>query len=293
MLVPFIFGTIIGSFLNVVIYRSENGEKLTGRSHCPNCHKKLSWWELIPVLSFFILRGKCSKCKAKISWQYPIIELLTGLSFALIYWRFIKFPFFQATVFGNFGWPTILAGLLLVIWFFYISVLIVISVFDLRTYYILDNVLIIGTIAAFISQSVYYFLGYKNLLLFFPKTGLNFLGEANYFFGLNNLAFNYLLGALIYFAILGILAYGSRGKAMGLGDPKLGIFLGLILGWPAALVALIISFLIGGITGLVLILLGKKKMKSQLPFGPFLALGAFIVIILGDIILKGYFKLFI
>ena len=78
----FIFGAIIGSFLNVIILRTkESKNPFLGRSHCPKCNKKLSFWELIPILSFIFLRGRCIKCKSKISWQYPLLELVTAILF--------------------------------------------------------------------------------------------------------------------------------------------------------------------------------------------------------------------
>ena len=90
----FIFGTIIGSFLNVVIDRADMKESpVKGHSFCPYCHKILTWWELIPVFSFFLLRGKCSSCKYNLSWQYPLVEAGTGLSFVFLFWRFLRFPF--------------------------------------------------------------------------------------------------------------------------------------------------------------------------------------------------------
>lgn len=288
----FLLGAIVGSFLNVVILRSEKGEKITGRSYCPHCHKKLSWWELIPILSFFILRGRCLKCKAKISWQYPLVEFFTGLVFVLIFWRFSQFNFFLSALLGPALISNFLAGFLLFLWLFYSAVLIVIFVYDLRQYLILDNVLTLGLIGALVFQVFYGFLAAFNLLKFYPPSGLNFLGPGFYLFFKVPAYLSPFLGALFYFLVLGLLAYGTKGRAMGYGDPKLGLFLGLILGWPASVVALALSFLLGGLVGGLLISLKKKGLKSYLPFGPFLVLGCFLTIFFGDIILKGYLSLF-
>ncbi len=81
----FILGLCAGSFLNCVIYRLEKGKKMTARSYCPKCKKQLKWRDLVPVLSFLILKGKCRSCKKPISWQYPAVELATGLIFLLIF----------------------------------------------------------------------------------------------------------------------------------------------------------------------------------------------------------------
>src|SRR3989339_1660823 len=82
----FLFGAVVGSFLNVVILRLNTGQSIvSGRSKCFNCAKKLKWRELLPIISFVFLRGKCSACKAKISWQYPLVETITGIIFVLLF----------------------------------------------------------------------------------------------------------------------------------------------------------------------------------------------------------------
>src|SRR3990172_11980304 len=118
----FILGTIVGSFLNVVILRYNTGVSFfSGRSFCPSCGKKLSWYELVPVVSFFVLRRKCAGCGSKISWQYPLVELATGLLFlstlyALRSTLFFDIYYLLSTIYY------------LLVW----SILIVISVYDLR-----------------------------------------------------------------------------------------------------------------------------------------------------------------
>jgi len=292
ILLIFIFGCTIGSFLNVIILRSGKGEKITGRSYCPHCHKKLKWWELIPIISFFILRGRCSKCRAKISWQYPLVEFFTGLCFVLIFWRFVQFPFYLVSLFGPWSWSKIVALLILFIWFYFISVLIVLAVYDLRNYEILINLLIPALIIALIYQTGLYFISQRSQVLFLNNYNFNFLAEGRYFFGNFLFPFNLILGLAIYSIVLGLLSWLSKGKAMGYGDPILGLFLGALLNWPAALMALVLSFLLGGFWGAFLVVLKRKKLKSYLPFGPFLVLGALLIIFFGDIILSGYFKLF-
>jgi leader peptidase (prepilin peptidase)/N-methyltransferase len=88
ILIFFAFGTIIGSFLNVVIYRTNTGKSLLGRSACMSCKKRLAWYELVPIFSFIFLNGRCGHCKTRISYQYVLVEFLTGLVFALIYLKF-------------------------------------------------------------------------------------------------------------------------------------------------------------------------------------------------------------
>ena len=86
----FIFGLIIGSFLNVVVYRLRVAEDILGRSYCPNCKTKIAWYDNIPLISFVILKFQCRRCKKKISWQYPLVEALTGICFVLIGWKFFN-----------------------------------------------------------------------------------------------------------------------------------------------------------------------------------------------------------
>ena len=141
----FIFGLLVGSFLNVVIWRLEHRKKgiLGGRSECPKCHKILKWYELIPLVSFFIQGRKCRKCHKPISWQYPLVELFTGLIFGAIFWQF------------GLTWPSIVLYPL-------VSVLMVLFVFDLQTLTIPDIVAYIGIIlamiyAGFSHQTVFYY----------------------------------------------------------------------------------------------------------------------------------------
>ena len=127
----FAFGTIIGSFLNVVILRYNTGEPIVnGKSACFSCAKKLSWYELIPIFSFAALRGKCGKCKSKISWQYPLVEFFTGLLFLAVYLKLNGFYFLNSNNLFSLGNSVSKYS-----YFYYLavfSILIVITVYDLR-----------------------------------------------------------------------------------------------------------------------------------------------------------------
>ncbi|MDO8669062.1 MAG: prepilin peptidase [Candidatus Buchananbacteria bacterium] len=232
----FIFGLAAGSFLNCVVYRLERGESfLGGRSYCPHCRHKLGFFDLIPVLSFFWLRGLCRYCKEKISIQYPLIEIATGLLFLLI--------------FTIFNWQDS-------IFYFLISIfLVIIFVYDLKHYIIPDKVIYPAIAIA----------GIFNLL----KS--DFLLSA--------------FGAAGFFLAIVLV---SRGKWMGVGDIKLAFLMGLVLGWPNILAALFLAFLIGAIIGLGLIIWGKKTIKSEVPFGPFLVLGTFIALFWGRELINWY-----
>ncbi len=246
--IVFIFGTIIGSFLNVVIYRYNTGVTLGGRSKCFSCAKTLSWYELVPIFSFILQRGKCSDCKSKISIQYPAIELLTGILFVAI--------LATSNVLQNIQIISSILEIIPVIYFLLIaSLLIVITVYDLH-HMIIPN----GLVYAFI------------LLAFFAlfiDTSLNFV--------LPN-TLDLLAGPILAtpFALLWLL---SHGKWMGFGDAKLALGIGWALGLYAGISAIIFAFWTGAIVGVFLLILKSRAftMKSEIAFGPFLIFGMAIV----------------
>jgi len=230
----FFIGLAVGSFLNVVICRLETKESfIKNRSHCPYCKIVLKWYELIPVFSFLFQKAKCRYCKKTISWQYPLVELSTGIVFLLFFNQFLSSDLINL--------------------FYYLTIscfLIVIFVFDLKHYLILNKVLYPAIIISFIFIVGNNFINQLNLSLPSPQSGLVALLIASGFF--------------LFLVLI------SKNQWMGWGDVKLAILMGLVLGWPDILLALFLSFLSGAIVGIGLILFGKKGLKSQIPFGPFL-----------------------
>ena len=269
----FIFGLIVGSFLNCVIYRLQTDEKVGGlsRSHCVKCGHILRWYDLIPVLSFLILRGKCRYCGKSISIQYPLVEIATGTLFLLIF-------NFQFSIFNQFPIPNFqnLAEL------FYLWIiacfLIVIFVYDLKHYIILDKVIYPAIIIAF-----FYKIG-----IFAQDSGILRFAQDDQMLNIWSI-FNPVLAAFLAAGFFAVIVFGSRGKWMGAGDIKLGFLMGLILGYPQILTGLFLSFLFGAIIGTGLIILKKKTLKSEVPFGPFLVTGTFIAMFWGQQILNWYF----
>lgn len=147
ILLIFVFGLVVGSFINCVLYRLyKNQSFIGGRSYCPNCKRQLGFWDLIPVFSFLFLRGKCRYCRQKISWQYPFIELITALIFCLVYWA------------------TGLNFLLLARNLFFSAVLIIIFVFDLKYQLISDRIIIPAVIIAFLFN-LFLKISWLNLVL--------------------------------------------------------------------------------------------------------------------------------
>lgn len=260
-LIIFILGLIVGSFLNVVIYRLENGEKIVNdRSRCLSCKHTLAWYDLVPVLSFIFLKGKCRYCNNKISWQYPLVEIGTGVLFILMLNLFNTPP--TPSLEGNYFQCPILH---LAFWFYIISSLIVIFVYDLKHYIIPDKVIYPAIIAAL---------------------GFNLFSNFHNSLFLNNIFAAFIAG-LFFYAIVIV----TKGKGMGGGDIKLAFLMGLILGWPVIIFSVFLAFISGSIVGIYLILTGKKKMKSMVPFGPFLIFGTFAGLFWGKEIVKWYFNL--
>ncbi|MFA6255504.1 MAG: prepilin peptidase [Patescibacteria group bacterium] len=238
------FGLVIGSFLNVVICRLGHKKSfIAGRSACPKCHKKIVWYDNIPLLSYLILQGRCRQCGKSISWQYPSVELATAIIFLCLFLNFgLSAQFFVALIFSSF--------------------LLVIFVYDLKHYLILDQVIIPAAVIAFL---------------------------ANIFLGFS--IWSLIIAALVGAGFFALQFIVSSGQWVGDGDIRLGALMGLMLGWPLLLVALFLAYLIGAIFGLILIALNKKKMSSQIPFGPFLSGATFLTFIYGQDLLNWYFHL--
>src|SRR3989344_2843176 len=251
--IVFVFGLVVGSFLNSVIYRLEQGESaLKGRSYCPHCKHSLSWYDLIPLLSFVLLKGKCRYCKAPISWQYPLVELATGILFVATW---------PDQVIHNLAGPS-----LIYLWVV-ASLLIVIFVYDLKYYLIPDKGL------------------YTALALVLAWRALESWNAGAFDFSL-------ALGAVPALFFLA-LVLASKETWMGMGDAKLVLFMGLFLGWPNILVALFFAFLAGAAVGVSLMLLKKKHLGSKVPFGPFLIAGTFLALLAGDFFVDWYLSLLV
>jgi len=289
--ITFIFGTIIGSFINVLVDRTDTKESpFKGRSSCPYCHKTLAWWEMVPVINYFYLKGKCSSCHHKLSLQYPLVEFFTGLLFSLAYWRFFHFPLINLHLFTVFNLENILILINLFFWFYWLFVFLVISLYDLKKYLILSGVLIPAIVISFFWRTFLGIIFSIKHFSFLPQINL-LLGSQSYVFGNYSYFPSLILGIIFAGGLISLLVYTTKEKAMGWGDAILAVFIGIILGWPGAIIALIIAFLSGGFSSLILMFLKKKTLKSYLPFAPFLSLGAVTVMLFGDIIIKGYLSL--
>lgn len=250
----FFFGACIGSFLNVVIIRlhQKKGGILSGRSECPSCKKVLGFFDLIPLVSFLFLRGKCRNCQNTISWNYFLIEALTGTLFALSSYMLWPEHFVYIESFA----------LMVSVYWFYIAVLVAITFYDLYYTIIPDAISLPAIVIAF-------------ALTVFPFTPT--ISDA-------------LFGALIPFTFFALQIVISKGKWIGGGDLRLGLLMGAMLGVSQVLVALFLAYFIGSIVGIALILTKKKTAQSKIPFGPFLSAGTFIALFWGQYILDWYWQ---
>lgn len=262
----FLLGAIIGSFLNCIIYRLEIDESFTkGRSYCPKCKHVLGFFDLLPIFSFLALEGKCRYCKQKISPQYPIIEFLTGMIFILN--------------FLNFSNNTVLLIFSCVISAF----LEVIFIYDLKYCLVPLDFIYWGTGITFIFHIINFYFIFKG----------NSPVNIGIIYGFWLYVRPYLLGALLPFLFFFILHFISQGRWMGLGDSKIGFLIGLILGYPYVLISLLLAIFLGAIIGLILIFLRKKGLKSEMPFGPFLIFGFYLMFFFGGIFFEIYRNLFL
>jgi len=251
----FIFGTIVGSFLNVLILRYNTGiSAIKGRSFCFSCGKKLGPLELIPILSFILQKGKCAGCQSKISWQYPVVEGLTGLLFVGV---IIKYFGLSGLVFNPESVFICLATM---------AVLIAITVYDIKHKIIPDGLVITFSILALLKILTDYF--------FLSVTPEELKVHMIWF----------LVAGPVLALPLFIIWLVSRGQWMGLGDPKLVLGVGWFLGPVLGLSAVILAFWTGALYGIILLILSKFNWhglkidrKSEVPFAPFIILGFILV----------------
>jgi len=262
----FIFGLATGSFLNVLIDRLPKEQSIMGRSHCDFCKHKLNGVDLFPVLSFIFLGGKCRYCRRKISWQYPLIEILTGISYVLIF----NFQFKILNQFSIFNFEFLIQLVRFVSYLGLVSSLIVIFFADVKYQIIPD------------SMQVIFFIFSLFIHIFSLK----------YFWNLEFGIWNFLISGVVVMLPILILYWLTKGRGMGFGDVKLAFVIGFSLGLKAGLLTLYGGFILGAIIGLILIIFKLKRLKSKIAFGPFLILGMIIILIwqkpIYDLIYKIY-----
>ncbi|THG30429.1 prepilin peptidase [Glaciibacter flavus] len=251
-----VLGLVIGSFLNVVVWRVPRGESIAHPpSACPKCHTPIAARDNIPVVSWLLLRGKCRTCGEPISARYPLVEAGTALAFVLVA---------LGAAFNVYAWAVVPAFLYLA------AISIALALIDLDTHTLPNAIVLPSYIVMAVLLTLAALLTGDWGALLQATIG----GVALFLF--------YLLLAFIYPA------------GMGLGDVKLAGVLGLALGWmgwPALIVGAFAAFLLGGVFAIGLLIARKAGRKSGIPFGPWMLAGAWVGIFFGDAIGTGYFEL--
>lgn len=244
-----LIGLAIGSFINCLVWRLHKDETVMGRSYCPHCRHQLAWFDNIPLLSFFMLRGRCRYCKKPISWQYPAVEAIVAILFS---WSF--FNNCRESLF-----PLLLARDWLLI-----VVLAVVFVYDYRWQMVPMKVI-------WPASALFFFF---SLLL-----GYNWL--------------TIVISAASAVAFFGLQHVLTKGRGLGEGDVWLGLMIALALpGLDRLLLVVLITYILGSLVGIILIMRRKKRGHSKIALGPFLALGALSALFWGGEIISWYLGLF-
>lgn len=274
ILIVLLFGLVIGSFLNVVILRTKRGTSpMRGRSACEKCERKLSAGDLIPILSFLVLRGKCRSCSVPLTLQYPLVEAGTGILFAIAYTNTFPSGVIGASV-------TASAAINLISLWVFLAVLIVLFVYDLRWFLVPMNIVVPAIVFVYLFNSIYHSSSISCLNAFTPSCVLQ-ISWIQY-------ALAALIGGFFFYAQYIV----SRGAWVGEGDIYLGLLIGAMVGYPMVLVALFIAYMIGAAISVLLLTIFRYTMKSAVPFGPFLAIGAMAVLLFENPIQQILQKLF-
>ena len=271
----FLLGAFIGSFLNVVIWRVPRGESIVSPpSHCPKCNSPIRWWQNIPIVSWLALRGKCAKCHAPISPRYIMIEALGGCLFAAAFVHLLTPPVTAAQLVE------------LVVWWIWISLMIVGSFIDFDLQLLPDFVTIGGMILGFVAAAARLVAAVCAGL---PQTA----GWLDYTGGFIRSAVGLAVGFGIMWVIRALGTKAFRREAMGMGDVLLMGGIGAIFGPLAVLFCLMASAVAGSIVGIGMIVLSKARLGKfvAIPYGPYICLGCVLWMFWGPQVVKWYLSL--
>lgn len=272
----FILGACIGSFLNVVIYRVPNELSLLTSSACPNCKESIKSYHNIPIFGWLMLGGKCINCKQPIAWRYPTVELLTALVFVLTYTQIGLTPMLPVAL-------------------IFVATMIALVFID-SDHMILPNVITYPLfVFALLVRLVFpiVFVGHTfSDMAFWPISQL--AGYPLWLVSLGGALFGSLIGGGSLW-LVGAIWKAFRGvDAMGLGDVKMMLGVGALLGWRLAILTIFLGAFVGAMIGIVLVLKQKdRNLQMQLPFGIFLGIGAIVAILWGDRLILWYLASFV
>ncbi len=247
----FVYGSILGSFSNVIIHRWPKGQSVvTPRSRCPRCEMPIKWYDNIPIISWILLAGKCRKCRAPISWRYPLVEALMGFAFVGAFYFFGPTWYFLEVSILLFG-------------------LITVSFIDIDHFLLPDIFTLSGIVLGLVGAAL-------NPERSFWDSLIGFLMGGGFLWAI----------AYLYFVF-------RKEEGMGGGDIKLLAWIGAVLGWKAIPFVIISSSLIGTVGGVLTAMKSRNGMKTVIPFGPYLALGAVLYLFGGEALAHWYLGLFI
>ncbi len=256
-ILTFFIGAAVGSFVNVLIDRTISGRDwVRGRSECDHCHKTLAWYDMIPILSFVMYGAKSRCCRTPLSFQYPIVETIVGLLFA--WWMIVGFVFFRLV-------SAPLTVVQPLFWLFTGVILLILLLADLFYGVVLMNVVWLGCATALV---------YRLLLGCFGAY------QATDFY----LA---ILTGFGFYAFFWSLWKITKGRGMADGDMYVALYMGILLGWPKGLVAIMGSFIIGAVVGVILIATKLRSRKDTVPFVPFMVIAILVTLLWGNQII-GY-----
>jgi prepilin signal peptidase PulO-like enzyme (type II secretory pathway) len=276
----FFFGLAVGSFINVVVYRLNNPDSipdrkkrrsgivslLGGRSFCDRCKHKLAWFDNLPLVSFIFLKRKCRYCRSPISWQYPLVELATGILTVLVV--FFVHPRSEICRHSGGVFNLCFPGGVFITNY---QLLITVIYYLLITYFL---------ITIFVSDLLYQTIPDE---ISYPAMAVVFLWSVTKAGFLNAILAG--LGAALFFLFLHLI---TSGRGMAIGDVKLAGLLGFFLGWPKIIVALYLAFLGGALIGSILILTKRQRFGQPVPFGPFLTSAALLTFFYGEKMIAFY-----
>lgn len=271
----FVLGCCIGSFLNVVIYRVPEEKSLLPGSACPQCGGSIKFYHNIPVLGWLMLGGKCSSCQQPIAWRYPAVELMAGLLFVLTYWR-VGFT------------PMLPVGLV------FVSAMIALIFID-TDHMILPNVITYPLFVAALAVRFAFpllFDGYTFPDMLHAPASL-VAGNSDWVISLAGALFGALVGGGSLW-LVGAVWKALRGvDAMGLGDVKMMLGVGALLGWRLALLTIFGGAFVGAIVGVVLVLKSRERnLQTQMPFGIFLGAAAILALLFGESLVTWYASMY-
>ena len=253
--VLFLFGLVVGSFTNVLIYRIPRGiDWKWTRSFCPKCSKPLGPADLIPLLSFALYKARCRYCEKPVSWKYPVVEGLVAFGFVGAFFWLQPHALSGASVL-TFSWVLIL-----------IPILVALTFIDLEHFLLPDGLIGVGVAVTIFYRVMLHFIDGGWLTLWIDGAAA--------------------LGLVLFFWVLILL---TRGKGMGFGDVKLAFLVGMVSGWPGMLASTFAAFVLGAMVGVMLIVFQKKTLKAEIPFGPFLIVGSVIGLIFGESMISIFF----